>query len=106
MNPTIATLQHLGQFFEAGMLICFGLGWPISILKSWRTKFVRGKSLGFLLLIETGYVCGIGNKLLRALHGGVWPELVTVFYLFNAVLVAVDILLFLRYRDHPAPCER
>ncbi|MDR3164685.1 MAG: hypothetical protein LBU13_03825 [Synergistaceae bacterium] len=46
---------------ETVMLLCFGAAWPASILKSWRSRTARGKSLFFLLIILTGYAAGITN---------------------------------------------
>ena len=39
------------SFFEAVMLICFGLAWPLNIIKSLRTKSTQGKSVLFLIVI-------------------------------------------------------
>ena len=39
------------NFFEATMLICFGVSWPVSIAKALRTKEVAGKSPWFMILI-------------------------------------------------------
>ena len=86
------------QVLEATMLLCFSVSWPVSILKTWRAKRVEGKSGIFLALILTGYLAGLAAKLVRAAHQGVWPEPVTVLYPVNALLVAVDLGLFLRYR--------
>jgi hypothetical protein len=88
---------ELGQVLEAVMLVCFGISWPASILKTWRAKTVAGKSLLFLSMIFSGYLAGIGAKLFRALAEGTWPELVTVLYVINACLVGTDILLYLKY---------
>ena len=52
------------SIFEAMMLVCFGLSWPMNILQSWRTRSAVGKSLAFLLIIEVGYICGMLNKVL------------------------------------------
>ena len=38
--------------FEFLMLCCFGFSWPFSIAKSLKSKSAKGKSLGFMLLIE------------------------------------------------------
>ena len=46
------------SIFEATMLICFGLSWPISSAKSVRTKVVTGKSPLFMVLLCCGYLCG------------------------------------------------
>ncbi len=42
------------QVLEAVMMICFGLSWPASILKSWRARTSRGKSLVFLSMVAVG----------------------------------------------------
>jgi len=91
------------QLFEATMLICFGLSWPISILKSLRTKIVHGKSRGFMWLIFFGYAAGLTSKLLLAAQKETWPEWTTPLYVLNAVLVAFDIYLYHRYRHNTVP---
>ena len=87
----------IAQLFEAGMLLCFGMSWPVDIIKALRTKRTEGKSLGFLVLIFVGYISGLAAKLLRAAHAEAWPEPVTVLYAVNAVLVAVDIALYVHF---------
>jgi len=91
------------QFFEGAMLICFGVSWPVAILKTLRTRRTEGKSLAFLALIFVGYLSGTAAKFVRA--AGAWQtlEAVTALYALNAILVAADILLFLRFR--PSPCR-
>lgn len=82
--------------FEVGMLLCFGVSWPISILKALRTRQVAGKSPLFMLIVCLGYACGIVHKILHALD---W---VTVLYVLNYGMVATDLVLYLKYRAHPA----
>jgi len=91
-SATVAAL------LEAGMLICFGISWPVDILKALRTRRTEGKSLGFMTLILTGYLSGIAAKLSGALLAGRAVEWVTLLYALNALLVAVDIGLYLRFR--------
>ncbi|MDP8268395.1 MAG: hypothetical protein P9L97_06670 [Candidatus Tenebribacter davisii] len=79
------------SIFEAIMLICFGLSWPISITKAVRTKIVSGKSPLFMMVICFGYICGIIHKVTCAMD---W---VIVLYAFNMMLVIVDIILYYRY---------
>jgi hypothetical protein len=88
----------MGQFLEGGMLVCFGVSWPVSILKTLRTRRTEGKSLGFLVLIFVGYLCGIAAKVFRGFAANGCPESVTVLYALNAVFVATDIVLYLRFR--------
>ena len=80
--------------FEALMLVCFGVSWPLSILKALRTKEVRGKSPLFMAVICTGYACGVTHKLLYAMDWVIW------LYALNLVLVATDLALYYRYRNN------
>jgi hypothetical protein len=76
--------------FEAIMLVCFGAAWPVSIYKSWRSRSVAGKSVVFLFIVEIGYISGIIYKLTANL------DAVVFLYFLNALMVAVDILLYYR----------
>jgi hypothetical protein len=80
--------------FEALMLVCFGLSWPISIMKAVRTKRVAGKSPLFLGILIAGYVFGCLHKVLYALD---W---VILLYAMNLILVCVDLGLYYRYLPH------
>lgn len=79
------------QFFEAAMIICFGLSWPLSVLKSWRSRTTRGKSLFFEIFILVGYLCGIAGKIITQTITYVF-----VFYIINAVMVLIDLALYYR----------
>lgn len=94
----IAELHTVGQILETGMLICFGISWPIDILKLVRSKRTEGKSLAFMTIIVIGYFFGVAAKISRTSGTGGWPEWVVWLYALNAVLVSVDIALYLRYR--------
>ncbi|MFP4106621.1 MAG: hypothetical protein ACLFVU_11100 [Phycisphaerae bacterium] len=93
----LATWVLTAQILESAMLIAFGVSWPISILKSVRSKRVEGKSIWFLVMICLGYVCGVGSKLFRAHANGTPPEPTTALYALNGTLVFIDILLWLKY---------
>ena len=80
------------SIFEVIMLLCFGLAWPFSIHKSYKTKTSEGKSLIFFIVIIIGYISGIINKILyRYDH-------VVFLYGLNATMVFVDAMLYLRYK--------
>ena len=96
----LAILLNTSKILETIMLICFGCSWPISIFKSWRTKFVRGKSVIFLMLVFIGYLAGATGKVLRARHSGDLPEFTTLLYAFNAILVMIDLMLYYKYRHN------
>ena len=42
------------QIFEIFMLLCFGMSWPISVYKSFRSKSTKGKSVVFIVAIILG----------------------------------------------------
>ena len=78
--------------FEAMMLVCFGLSWPVAIAKTLRTRQVAGKSRLFLTIICLGYLCGIAHKLLYS------RDWIMALYVLNLLLVATDLALVIRYR--------
>ena len=82
----------LGDFkiFEAVMLLCFGISWPISIYKSYTSRKVGSKSVVFLYAILVGYIAGIINKLLYS------PDVVLALYIINLIMVAADTVLYYR----------
>ena len=86
----------LAELFEAGMLVCFGVAWPVDIVRTLRVRRVEGKSIGFMALILLGYLSGMTAKIVRA--WGAWPELVTALYAVNAAMVAADIAVTLYFR--------
>ena len=87
----LASALLVGQVLEAGMLICFGVSWPVDILKTLRTRRTEGKSLLFMTLVLTGYVLGFSAKISRAAWANELPEWISVLYVFNAVTITVDI---------------
>lgn len=88
------------SFFEIGMLVCFGVSWPISIYKSIKTKEVRGKSQLFLMVIIAGYLCGLIHKILYS------RDLVIVLYAINLILVAIDLGLCVYYSKKQLSVKR
>jgi len=78
--------------FEALMLLCFGLSWPISIAKTLRTKRVEGKSPLFMAVILLGYLSGILHKLLYS------RDWIIFLYLFNFTVISIDLRLYFKYR--------
>jgi len=79
------------SLFEGIMLVCFGLSWPISILKSIRVKRVEGKSPLFMGVICFGYVSGIIHK---ALYSYDW---IILLYALNLTMILFDMMLYAHY---------
>lgn len=76
--------------FEFLMLCCFGFSWPFSIVKSLRSRSAKGKSLGFMLLVELGYVFGFVHKVLYSRDWVLWA------YVILFLIVGFDIILYFR----------
>ncbi|MGN0658478.1 MAG: hypothetical protein ACI4LA_02605 [Emergencia sp.] len=83
----------MAQIFETMMLICFGCSWPISVVKSWRSRTAKGKSVVFTYAIILGYICGILSKI----TGGS-INYVLILYIINLVMVTTDVVLYYRNR--------
>ena len=81
------------KIFEVIMLICFGLSWPVSVYKSFKSKTTQGKSLVFILAIIIGYVSGIAGKIYN--HD---INYVLILDCFNLLVVSIDLALFFTYR--------
>ncbi len=77
--------------FEAIMLICFGVSWPISILKALRTKKVIGKSPVFMVVVIIGYASGMIHKVINS------NDWVIYLYALNMMMVGIDLALYFRY---------
>ncbi len=93
------------QVLEAGMLVCFGVSWPIDIVKTLRTRVTAGKSVGFMSMVFLGYCLGLASKLIMAAQPGESIEPVTAMYALNATLVAVDIALYVKFSRAAPPAE-
>ena len=83
----------LSDIFETVMVICFGLSWPLSIMRSYKARTAKGKSLLFLSFIFIGYIFGIIAKFISGN-----TNYVLVFYIINSVMVFADIILWFRNR--------
>lgn len=81
----------MGAIFETVMLICFGLSWPLNVIKAYKAKTTKGTSLPFILLIITGYVAGICAKLISG-----QINYVLAVYILNPVIVSLNVLVFVR----------
>lgn len=93
MNPaTIATLC------ETVMIVCFGLSWPLSVYKSWKSRTAKGKSLQFEIFIWIGYIFGITkNFILYANGSNSWIFFLGwAFYFLNFIEITVDMILYFR----------
>ena len=79
--------MFIAELLEAGMLICFGLSWPMNAYKSYKAKTALGTSWQFLALICAGSTCGIAAKLTL---GSV--------YILNCFFLAANWVVYFRNR--------
>ena len=91
----------MAEILEAIMVICFGLSWPMNIVKSLRAKTAKGRSVLFLTFIMIGYVAGITGKILSNNITYVFA-----FYVLNLVMVSIDFVLYFVNRRRDALRER
>ncbi|MBQ8310145.1 MAG: hypothetical protein IJX80_03925 [Clostridia bacterium] len=88
----------MSEIFEIIMIVSFGISWPVNVVKSYKSRTTKGKSLMFLCLIFFGYIAGITSKLVNeaymASFGQKWYVL--IFYVLNFLMVGADICMYVR----------
>lgn len=88
----------MAEIFEIIMILSFGASWPLNVIKSYKARTTKGKSLGFLLLIFFGYIAGIISKFVNDAYmaeiGSKWYVL--FFYFLNFIMVGADLVLYAR----------
>ena len=80
----------MSEMFEIIMIVSFGVSWPMNVIKSYKARTTKEKSLGFLLLTFIGYICGIVSKILA-------PQFkwyVMFFYILNLIILGIDLILY------------
>lgn len=80
------------SIFEAGMLFCFGLAWPINLINSYRSRTAKGKNPLFTIVVIIGYLSGITHKLIFS------RDIVLVLYIINLIMITADLCLYFRNR--------
>lgn len=85
-------LSNLSEILEIIMIVSFGASWPLNVMKSYKARTTKGKSLAFLCLIQFGYAAGIVSKLLAPN----FKWYVLFFYVLNFVMVTIDLVLYAR----------
>ena len=86
------------EILEITMLICFGFSWPLNVIKSFKARTAKGKSLPFLLLIISGYIAGIASKFVNPAFDFADKWYVLFFYFLNLIMVSLDVVMYVRNR--------
>ena len=91
-------MANIAEILEIVMIVSFGASWPMNVVKSYRARTAKGKSLGFLLLILFGYVAGITSKLVNEAYMANFSAkwYVLFFYVLNFIMVFTDLMLYVR----------
>ena len=88
----------MSEILEVVMIVSFGASWPLNVIKSYKARSTKGKSLAFLCLIFFGYIAGILSKLLNESYmmslASKWYVL--FFYVLNLIMVGTDLCLYAR----------
>lgn len=88
----------MAEILEVIMVVSFGASWPLNVIKSYKARTTKGKSLAFLCLIFFGYVAGIISKLLNETYMMSFSTkwYVLFFYVLNLIMVGTDLCLYIR----------
>ena len=80
------------------MIVSFGASWPLNVIKSYKARTTKGKSLAFLLLILFGYVAGITSKLINTVYMSEIEQkwYILFFYVLNFIMVTLDLCMYIR----------
>ena len=91
----------MAEILEIIMIVSFGASWPMNVMKSYKARTTKGKSLAFLLLIEFGYVAGIASKFVNEAYMASFSSkwYVLFFYVLNFLMVGMDLCLYVRNRS-------
>ena len=97
----------MSEILEVIMIVSFGASWPMNVMKSWKARTTKGKSLAFLCLILFGYVAGITGKFLNPTYMAQFAEkwYVLFFYVLNFIMVGIDFVLYFRNKRLDAQRE-
>lgn len=88
----------MSEILETVMIVCFGLSWPMNVIKSYKARTTKGKSLAFLFFILIGYIAGIISKFMNEAYMASFDTkwYVLIFYILNMLMICTDLILYAR----------
>ena len=100
-------MEVLATVLEIIMIGSFGASWPFNVMKSYKARTTKGKSLLFLILIFAGYIAGIASKIISfTVKSPSWIAWIAFsFYILNLLMVGADLLLYVRNKKLDAKRE-
>lgn len=90
----------MAELLEIIMIVSFGCSWPMNVIRSYKARTAKGKSLAFLVLIIIGYIAGIASKFVNEAYMASFAQkwYVLVFYFINITMVGIDTVIYFRNR--------
>lgn len=95
-------METFSSIMEMLMVMCFGISWPLNIVKAWKARTTKGTSVLFYLFVWSGYIFALIGKIVMIIYKQPQPWYVTVpwyvlfFYVLNALMVSGGILIYFR----------
>ena len=88
----------MSELLEIIMVLCFGVSWPINVMKSYKARTAKGKSITFMCFIILGYIAGIASKFMNDAYMAQFADkwYVLFFYFLNMIMVMADLVLYFR----------
>ena len=98
----------MSEILEIMMIVCFGLSWPMNVVKAWKARTAKGKSIMFLVFILVGYIAGITGKFMNEAYMADFANkwYVLIFYFLNFIMVSADFVLYFRNKKLDAQREK
>ncbi len=98
----------MAELLEIIMIVSFGASWPMNVIKSYKARTTKGKSLAFLFLIFFGYIAGIASKLVNPAYMAAFADkwYVLFFYVLNFIMVGADLILYARNKKLDKAAEK
>lgn len=90
------------SLMEMMMVLCFGISWPLNIIKAWKARTAKGTSILFYSFVWVGYAFALVGKFTAIEANAPQPWYVTVhwyvlvFYILNLLMVTCGILIYFR----------
>lgn len=87
---------------EMLMVVCFGISWPLNIVKAWRSRTAEGTSIMFYFFIWIGYAFAMIGKMALIYENAPKPWYETVqwyvmlFYVLNILMISAGIIIYYR----------
>ncbi len=98
----------MAEILEVIMIVSFGCSWPVNVVKSYKARSTKGKSLLFLCLIFFGYIAGIASKFVNTDYMANISQkwYVLFFYILNFLMVGTDLVLYFRNKKLDEKAEK